>query len=266
MILAHRIALNGVQLDELDDRINIKAIEEGAGKESIGTASTAGGAGQRITNRRRETLDVAVKFSMLITDDDTAARSALLEKINAWAVGGGWMTIGYKSNRRLYVVCAQAPGAGDQYEWTSVYTVTFRAYAMPYWEEENAVSGSTAVASSGSVTINVNGSAETDADILLENKSGMTINTVTVNAAGQQMRFGSLGLGGGESLQITHEIIGGQRLMQIYIRSGNNRRSALAKRTADSEDDLYVQPGARAFSFSADRACKMTVSVRGRFV
>ena len=40
MILAHRAALNGVQLDSLDSRINIKAIEEGAGKETISAVAT----------------------------------------------------------------------------------------------------------------------------------------------------------------------------------------------------------------------------------
>lgn len=266
MILAHRIALNGIQLDELDERINIKAIEEGAGKESIGAVSLFGGAGQRITNRHRDTLDVMVKFSMLIGDEEMTERSSLLEKIKAWAAGGGYLTINYKPNRRLHVTCAQAPGAGDQYEWTTVYTITFRAYALPYWEEENAISSATGVVASGSVTMQVNGSAETDAEVILENRSGMTINTVNITAAGKQMHFGSLNLGGSESLVITHEIVDEQRVLSIYIKSGNSRRSAMAKRTADSVDDLYIMPGARVISFSADRACKMTVNVRGRFV
>ena len=266
MILAHRVALNGVQLDELDDRINIKGIEEGAGKETISTASMARGAGQRITNRHRDTLDVTVKFSMLIEPEQLQERSTLLEKINAWAAGGGYLTVNYKENRRLYVVCSQAPGAGDQFEWTSVYTITFRAYALPYWEEETPKSGGSAVAASGSVAVEVEGSAETEAEVILENRSGMLINNVVINAAGSLMQFNTLGLTGGEKLVITHEIVNTKRILRIYIEHNGTRRSAMDKRTAASADDLYVKPGSRTFSFSADRACKMTVNVRGRFV
>ena len=266
MILAHRVALNGVQLDELDDRINIKGIEEGAGKETIGAAAMAGGAGQRITNRHRDTVDVTVKFSMLIEPELLQERSALLEKINAWAAGGGYLTVNYKENRRLQVICAQAPGAGDQYEWTSVYTITFRAYALPYWEEETPKSGTSGVSAGGSVAIEVEGSTETDADIVLENRSGMLIENVTINAAGSLMEFESLGLNGGEKLVITHETVNDRRLLKIYIDHSGTKRSAMAMRTPASADDLYVKPGSRTFSFDADRACKMTVNVRGRFV
>ena len=270
MILAHRAALNGVQLDEIDERINIKGIEEGAGKETTGTVSAAGGAGQRVTNRHRDTLDITVKFSMTTENADQAEeltdRSELLEKINTWAAGGGWLTINYKPNRRLYVECMQAPGAGDIYEWTSVYTITFRAYALPYWEEDTPVSGTSGTAGSGSVSLNVNGSEETDADITIRNMSGMTINNVTVNAAGKRMDFTSLGLGGNERLVITHQIYGTQRLVRIYITNGSSTRSAMARRTSGSANNTNVKPGARTFSFAADRACQMEVSVRGRFV
>lgn len=269
MILAHRVALNGAQLDELDDRINIKSIEEGAGKESVSAVSMSGGIGQRITNRHRDTLEITVKFSITLEEDGQATleeRESLLETINAWAVGGGYLTVNYKPNRRIYVVCAQAPGAGDIYEWTSVYTITFRAYALPYWEEEAAVTGTTAIAASGSVTMAVNGSAETDMEITLANQSGMQINTVTINAAGKKMYFENLGLNGSESLIIAHTITEERRYLQIYIKSGSSTRSAMAKRTAASVDELTVKPGNRSISFSADRACKMTASVRGRFV
>lgn len=265
MILAHRAALNGVYMDELDERINIKSIEEGAGKESISAVATAGSAGQRITGRHRDTMDVTVKFSMLIGWEELEERESLLEKVKAWAVGGGYLTINYKNNRRLYVVCAQAPGAGDIYEWTNVYTITFRAYALPYWEEETPVSASTDVVASGSVSVEVNGSAETDAEVIIDNRSGMTINTVTITGAGKQMRFESLGMAGGEKLVITHEIVNEKRLQKIYIQNGSTKRSVMAKRTGTSVDEFYLSPGRRTFSFSAERACRMTVNVRGRF-
>lgn len=265
MILAHRVALNGVELDELDERINIKAVEEGAGKETISAASTAGGSGQRITGRHRDTMDVVVKFSMTILPEELEERTGVLEKVKAWAAGGGYLTLNYKPNRRAHVVCVQAPGAGDLYEWTTVYSITFRAYALPYWEEATENSKKSGIAASGRVDLEIAGSEQTEADIELDNRSGMQINSATVNADGSVMGFTNLGLGGGEKLVIRHEIIDGQRLLRILI-EGSGARSVMDKRTEDSADDLYVRPGTRTFRFSADRACQMTVKVRGRFV
>lgn len=257
MELAHRVALNGVQMDEIDPRINIKGVEENAGKESITGTATAAGSGQRITSWRRDTLDVVIKFSMLIEYDDMPGRAELLEKVIAWAAGGGYLTLNYKPNRRISVVLAQAPGAGDLYDWTSVYSLTFRAYTIPYWEEEAARTASTGIGASGSCSMEVAGSAETVADITIRNQSGMTINNITVNAAGKVMTFQGLSMGGSESLTISHS----NGLLVLRVGS----RSAMAMRTPGSADDMRVKPGVRSFSFSADRACVMTVSCRGRF-
>ena len=184
MILAHRVALNGTQLDSIDERIIIKSIEEGAGKETITAVSMGTGAGQRITNRRRDTLDVTVKFSMNIDPEELEDRSETLEKINAWAAGGGWLTINYRENRRLLVVCAQAPGAGDIWEWTTVYAITFRAYSVPYWEEEAPVTVTSGTAANGSMNIAVAGSAEAPVEIRVKNMSGMTLNNRRINVGG----------------------------------------------------------------------------------
>lgn len=258
MQLAHRVALNGVQLDEVDNRIIIKGIEEAAGKEVISAVSPAFGCGQRVTNRRRDTLDLTVKFSLNLRTTELQERSEVFEAVNKWAVNGGYLTINYKPNRRLYVVCAQCPGAGDQYARTTVYTITFRAYSIPYWEEETPRTAATGTSTNTSCSLEVGGSAETVADITLYNRSGMSINNVTINAAGNVMTFESLGMGANETLTISHTADG-----LVRIRVGS--RSAMAKRTASSANDLRVMPGQRAFSFRADRACQMSVSVRGRF-
>ena len=42
-------------------------------------------------------------------------------------------------------------------------------------------------------------------------------------------------------------------------------RSVMAKRSDASADDLFADPGNNGFSFSAQRACRLTVSCRGRF-
>ena len=260
MILAHRVALNGTQLDSLDSRINIKAVEEGAGKDTIGAAATGRRSGQRIQTRRRETLDVVVKFSILEPDSLTA-RETVLEAVNNWAAGGGILTLNYRTGRQLNVVCAQCPGAGDAYEWTTVYAITFRAYEVPYWEESTAATG-TDSGDTGSVSLTVNGSAETVAEVSFKNTSGSTVDTFSVTAGDSTIAFTDLGLANNETLEIDHD----GKLIRIRIKgTGGTYRSAMGKRTAASDDDLYILPGSRTVSYTAAGSGSFTASVRGRF-
>ena len=129
MVLKHRVALNGTQLDSLDNRILIQSVDEAAGKDTITAVSLGGADGQRITGKRRDTLDVTVKFS--INERNMEARSTLLDTINAWAYGGGTLTLNNRTNKNLTVELVQAPGGGDQFKWTSEYTLVFRAYVEP---------------------------------------------------------------------------------------------------------------------------------------
>ena len=70
MILKRRVALGGEQLDELDERIIITGVDEAAGKDNISSTAAAIGNGQRITARRRDTLDVSVRFALMIKNND----------------------------------------------------------------------------------------------------------------------------------------------------------------------------------------------------
>lgn len=261
MQLAHRVALGGVQLDELDPRIIIKGIEGGSGKETVTAVATGSGDGTRITGRRRESVEMQVKFSINIRRDSLEEREAVLEAVNAWAAKMGWLTVNYKPNRRLLVDEVQLPGEGDIWKRLSEYTITFRARAVPYWQENPAVSAATGTTAEGSGVITVNGSARTLAEAVLENRSGAVINTASITIGGQKMDFESLGLGGSESLKIDHAVVNGKYVIRIRI----GTRSVMEKRTIGSADDFEIKPGDNAFSFSAQRACRLTVNVRGRF-
>ena len=267
MILKRRVALNGVWLDEVDSRITISSVEPGDGRENITAVDAAAGYGQRITGNRRQMLDMVVKFRILEhgkSPEGMQNRAEVLEKVNAWAANGGYLTVNYKPNRRLAVILAQAPGEGSLWDYTKEFTITFRAYGVPYWEQETANSqvfgGGSA---SGSRAFQVDGSAKTQVDVQLANTSGMQINTATVNIGGNVMRFTGLGLNGGETLVIDHTADG---LLQIWIRSGGSWRWASDKRSADSANDFMVTPGSKSASYSADRACQMAVSWRARFL
>jgi len=264
MILTRRAALNGVWLDEIDSRIVISGIELGDGKENITAVDSAAGYGQRITARWRQTMDIVIRFRMLEHGKNVTGlteRAQLLEMVNTWAANGGYLTLNYKPNRRVSVILAQPPGEGSLWDYTKEFSLTFRAYAVPYWEDENANSvtfgGS---AASGSRSILIEGSAKTQCDVELQNVSGMTINSCRIVIGENTMTFSSLGMGGSEALVIDHQ----DGLLRIRIRNGSSYRSVMASRSG--ADDFKVTPGTQSCSFSADRACRMAVSWRNRYL
>lgn len=258
MQLAHRAALNGVQLDDIDPRIIIKGIEEGAGRESVGSVSLGSADGTRITGKRRDYVEAQVRYSINIRRDDLQSRSDVFEAVNAWAAAGGYLTVNYKSGRRLYCDEVVLPGAGDLYKRTNEYTITFRAHELPYWQQDPAQSVQTGTGTSASGTILAAGSARTVCDAELKNMSGANIASATITVNGHSMSFSDLGLGADETLKISHNDRG---VLSIKI----GTRSVMAKRSDGSADDLFADPGNNGFSFSAQRACRLTVSCRGRY-
>ena len=246
MILNRRVALNGIWLDELDRRIVISGIEPADGKETISDTDLAAGYGARITMFRRRTLDIVIKFMMLEHGRSVTGleeRSRLLETINAWAAPGGVLEVNYKPDRRLNVPAdpdCWAPIAGTP--------------SLPSVQ----IGG---VSSGGTGSIMIDGSAQPQCDVMIENKSGANIDSCSVTIGPHTMTFSSLGLGGSEALVIDHM----DGILRIRIRnSAGGYRSALAKRSG--ADDFMPQPGNASCAFTAGRACQMTVSWRARFI
>lgn len=266
MRLTRRVALDYRELDELDPRILIQGVEPGAGKDTIGTVSLWGGTGSRVTGRHRDSLDVTVKFSLDIKRDRYWERSEVFERIMTWASGGGWLTLSQKPGRRLRVVAAQLPSEGDPLEWTNRFSITFRAYGVPYWQDTQVTRTGSTGSASESLTLEVGGNTDTAAEAAITNTSGSTINALTLTAGGSTMAFSSLGLADGETLHIDHDDDGRRCVLRIRIESsGGTFRSAMDKRTPQSSDDLSVLPGENAVTLSAGGAVTLRVWCHGRY-
>lgn len=259
MILKRRAALDGVQLDSIDSRILIQKIEPAAGKESIDATALWGGSGSRVTGIHRDSLDIVVSFSINEKSYRPQARAEVLEKVNTWAALGGWLTVNYKPGRRIRVIAAQLPGEGDAMQ-RNQYSITFRAYGVPYWQEESPVKVRT-TAASGRFNFGVNGNQETVMEATFKNTSGSTINTLTITAGKSSISFTGLGLANGETFKLDHTDDGKRSLLRCKIGS----RSVMAKRTAGSSNDLFIDPGVQAVSYTAGGSGIMELSCAGRF-
>ena len=265
MILKRRVALNGKQLDSIDKRIVISGVEPGNGKENFSATNSANGFGSRVTSQYRTMLDIVVKFMLLERGRSVTGmteRSKLLEQVNEWAANGGVLTVNYKPKRRLNVILVQAPGEGSLWDFSKEFSLTFRAYDIPYWEDEDAnIKSFGGTSPSGSSSIGVEGSVKTQCDVEVRNVSGMTINRVAATVDGNQMSFTNLALAANETLVIDHD----KGLVRIRIRNtSGGYRNAMAKRTG--ANDMTARPGTRSCSYSCERACSMTVRWRSRYL
>ena len=266
MKLQRRVRLGDVWLDEVDDRIVISSVEPADGREGISAVETAAGFGQRITRNRRSTLDMVVKFRILEhgrTKNGMQERSEVLEKVNAWAAPGGVLRVNYKPNRRLNVILAQAPGEGSLWDYTQEFQMVFRAYTIPYWEDSTANSETLATASKKSKDITIEGSARTQCNVELANKSGAKIDKIkSLYVGGNTMVFASgIALMGNETLVVDHK----DGLVRCRIRdAGGSYRNIMKYRSG--ANDFTADPGQVTCGFEADRACAMTVSWRSRYL
>lgn len=257
MILSKRVALGGVQLDEISDWIVIRSVDPGVTHETTSAVSRMGGFGQRVTGQHWDTLDVNVTFAIDIPKRQMAERKAVYDAVIAWASRKGWLTVNWMSNRRFYVDKVVYPSGGDMWQWLNEYTLTFRAYNVPFWQEETPTQAVIDLASNGSAGIDVNGEVGTVLDVTFENRSGMVIPNFSVSAGGSHIDLTGIGLGGNETLRIHH---GTDGLLRMVIGS----RSVYDKYTGS--DDLFVNPGRVTVTFSATRAGRLTVQSYGRYI
>ena len=151
---------------------------------------------------------------------------------------------------------------GFEVDSLATYTITFRAYTVPYWQQAGA-NRLTATGSSITRQMGVGGSADTVLDIAFHNTSGATCDTFKVQAGASMMELRGLGLANGETLHIDHTDDG---VLRIRIQNGSTYRSALDKRTTASSDDLWVSPSSVAVTMTAQRTGTLTMSCAGRFV
>lgn len=143
------------------------------------------------------------------------------------------------------------------WDWLAEYTITLRAYNVPFWQDETPAKAVSGTKASGSLTVEVGGNTESVLDATFANKSGMTIQNFRITANGNTIQLTGISLGGNASLAISHGTDGLLRIMK-----GNT--SIYSKYTG--ADDLYVNPGNTAVTYAADRAGVLTVQNYGRYI
>lgn len=259
MILSRRVLFHSELLDEIDDSIVIRKTDFGVPNESVQTAERMGGWGSRVTGQHWNQLEATVAFAIDIPKTEMGRRREVFDKVVAWANQKGWLMFSRVSDRRMYVDKVVIPSGGDMRDWTDEYTIIFRAYSVPFWESSTPTTTPAKDLTSGSVTIDVDGTAPGVLDVSFRNISGKTITNFEVSAGGNTLTLNGVNILAGETLNITHPTESGG-LLKIY--SGS--RNVYSLRTGS--DDLVVKPGKVTVTVSATRTGRLTVTNRARWL
>ena len=264
MILSRRVRLHNDQLDEIHEAIVIRSVDPGTPKEAVQAVDKMGGYGQRITSERYQTLDVAVTYAINLPKRDLVARRHVFDAVNAWAMKKGWLEISEMPNRKVLIDHVEVPTSRDLWDWTAEFTITFRAYAIPFWQDDAETIQTRYSASSGYVLLNMGGTVDTVCNISFENISGATINNFRVwiehdNETTSEIALTNFlpVLGGRATLSISHDANG---LVRV-VGGGHNLYSYMG-----GSDDLILRPGVNKVNFNSARAGHFSAYGWGRYV
>ena len=256
------VELNGIDLASIDSLIVLQSVDEQSPSWNISTGSRAGNSGLHINGIEKKSRDIVVSFG-IDEQRDLIRRSTILQNVAAWAAKGGVMTVNYRDRQKLRVICTQLPEVKSIRKWTDTYSITFSAYAVPYWQSMDPESKAISAGTSGSATLAVKESAGGKLCFEATNSSGSTVNAVSVGANGKTITFASLGLANGETLIGDYDENDIQRLR--IKNTSNVYRSVLDKRTTASADDVILKQGANTVSVTSGSALSWNVYTYGRW-
>lgn len=248
--------LNGVDIADIAPEIIVLDVGYDAPAREVKTTRLAERDGQIVTGTNTSSQSVSIQFE--IHTQDILRRAQVLDDVRRWALKGGWLTTDDMRGKRLSVVCESPPALSSSLKWTQRLTATFAAYACPYWEDD--IPMNITISGNGRSTIYVPGcAAPAGIEVTVTNVGSAAISRVSMAAGDTAMEFDRLSLAAGKTLEIGHD----QRGM-LYARIDGT--SVLGKRTAQSHDDLILEPGKQAqIVVNTNGTARARFLVRGRY-
>lgn len=253
--------IGGRSLRDLDARIISVSVDEPDNEIEETYGQIPGHGGQRLLERKRIGKTIAVEFAVRELYD-LAARDEVLDTVNAWAAGAGYISTTTRPGKRIFAPCKMYAAANKIREYTAAFRLEFRADESPWWEDASpsrlTLSGAEA---EGALVMRGSWPGRIEASIT---PTGGTLTelTLTVTGADGATRFITL-----EDVSVatnTTITMGYDAHGYFAINAGNT--SILDKRTALSSDELTASTGAATVSLTANVAVSAEISGRGRWL
>ena len=223
---------------------------------SKSTYTTASGRDGRTRRKvKRDAIRITVSFTVY-EHEDIYGRETALEKANAWA-RDGWLEISTKLNRRIYVNCVTRASVKKSRDYKEEFSIVFESADSPFWEDKNPTRYNLA-GTNVSKNVSIPGTRKSAPAAVAIVPTGGTLNTLTLNFGASSMSFTGLNIPVGHSLVLDYGENGYLRIMSANV-------SKYACRSGDSDDDLQSDPGVQPVGFTANVACGVDYSVRGRY-
>ncbi len=242
--------LNGTPFTAIDPRLYIQQIEESVRVSNMPVARSEYGL-RLIRDPKHQEISVVLTF--LIKEKDRVIRHSIIRAVNAWA-RKGWLTLSSRPGQRLYVVCTQPAGPG-LLRWYEELQLVMTAYGEAYWQESIPATASM-TGSSGTIMLHPMGNRECFLEADITNMSNQMVDTLSLAANEQTLVFTELGLTSGKTLHVYYDEA---HILHAEMES----ESMLHCRTAESDDEIILQPAANAVTFNADQACSVILHACG---
>lgn len=279
------VTLGSVALSTLSDKIYIRDIIEEPYEEEIFKASKAYYAGQRVSKKVRRALSVRVVF--VVRERNPQKRAEIFDSIASWAESDRTLYVNYRTitrvtesgytyteGRRLSrVVVTEPPAITSANKWTQDVAITFTAFDVPYWEDESKYGYSFAANTLDifsryqySGNIYNRGTAESPVTMRITNDSSSQLQSMNIRCGNSWFYFENLDIDPGAGLEIDYDSDSG--ILQILERRSDGLLGAnkMPCRTAESQDDLMISPGAVSVQVSANVAVSGYFYCRGRYL
>lgn len=242
--------MDGVAMSSLHDDLAVLDIEYEAPSISNTVFKRAQGSGGYVGDRYQESSGVTIHFELHIYDP--AERQRVCAAVCKWAQGRILQTTD-RPDQRLLCICDEYPAISSASKWTDPLAVVFRAYSIPYWQEQNPVM----VTLTGTLdddTLYVPGNAGY-ARVEAEISAVEALTSVTLTAGQTSIVLSGMSVPAEGVIRIYYDDEG-------FLRITLGSTSIMDKRTGD--DDLLVPCGERsAVSLASDGTCTCRFSVRG---
>lgn len=278
MFLRFDAAMNGKNFSDIAPEVLLRDIIELPVEMDTDATNRAGRYGQTVPTLARRSLSVRLVYQ--IREYDIQRRSAVNGMVLAWAMQGGWLTINSRPGKRLRVVCNSLPGMDSNLKWTQDLSITFTAYAVPYWEDDGDAKSVTFTTEGDAVdgmyhganVINAPGNVDKEpvtAFVTNINSDGALLTHLKIMVDDTFMEFEGMNQGAdgymGAFIVIDYDENDILRIRDT--RSDVDNGSLLKYRTEESDDDLLaVCNKDNQIHVYADVPVSLTIYARGRWL
>lgn len=251
MIGRYEATLNGINLTSIDPAIVVTDISYDRPDYDTDFVSVAKRHGSRVHRRMKDRASCTVTFA--IRAYNTADRNRICQQVIAWARDGGELQTSDRDGQKLVCICDALPTVSSALRWTDPVSVTFSAYALPWWQE-TAVQNLTLSGGSGNGNLYVPGTAP-EAMVEVQITPTATLATIHLDARDKRMSLTGLNISGGTTINISYDA----NMIQS-IKAGN---VSLLPYRSGADDLIAVCGKLNYMGFIADANCVVLFKTRG---